>query len=318
MKVLLRERDLSDEYVKFAQQIGADGFDLHNEFSLPGVREKGYAELEGLLKLKRRLGRAGLGIFRVSPPTPRKFLLGKAGGEKEVDDLCKTLENLGRASVPIMSVPIHLGLNPGYRGAVQREHRGGYTMHSFELEVMRNRLAEEAPGVEITVEEHWSRSVELYQRLVPVAEDSGVKLALHPSDPPLPEALVSPRRWAGLLDAVPSDHSGLLYCIGTRYEAGVDVIDDIQHFGRKGKILHVHFRNVRGNIPSTGGYEEVALDDGDMNMFRVLRALDEVGYDGGLQLDHMPAYSGDTPYQGMAWAYAVGYVRALLAALCCC
>lgn len=318
MKILLRERDLSDGYIEFAQQIGADGFDLHNQFSLPGVREKGYAELDGLLKLKSRLRRAGLGIFRVTPPTPQEFLLGTSGGEQEVDNLCRSIENLGRASIPIMSVPIHLGLNPGRYGAVQREHRGGYTMHSFELETMRKRLAGQAPGVEIEAEEHWSRAVELYQRLVPVAEDSGVKLALHPSDPPLPEALVSPRRWAGFLDAVPSDHSGLLYCIGTRHEAGVSVIDDIRHFGRKGKIFHIHFRNVRGTIPSTGGYEEVALDDGDMNMFQVLRALDEVGYDGGLQLDHMPTYTGDTPDQRTAWAYAVGYVRALLAALSCC
>jgi mannonate dehydratase len=214
-----------------------------------------------------------------------------------------------------MSVPIHPGANPGRYGAVQKEHRGGYTMHAFELEVMRRRLAEEAPEAPISAEEHWHRSVELYRRIVPVAEDSGVRLALHPSDPPLPKALVSPRRWAGLLDEVPSDHSGLLHCIGTRYEAGIDVLRDIQHFGRKGKIFHVHFRNVRGTIPSTGGYEEVALDDGDMNMFQVLRALKEVGYDGGLQLDHMPSYSGDRPDRAMAWAYAVGYARALLAAL---
>jgi len=77
----------------------------------------------------------------------------------------------------------------------------------------------------------------------------------------------------------------------------------------------VHFRNVRGTIPTTGGYEEVALDDGDMNMFKVLQTLKEVGYDGGLQLDHMPRYDGDTKNQKIAWGYAVGYVRALLAAL---
>ena len=317
MKILLREGDLSDGYITFAQQVGADGFDLHNEFSLPGVRENGYAELDGLLKLVGRLRRAGLCIGRVSPPTPRRFLLGQADGEREIDALCTTIENLGRASIPIMIVPIHPGLNPGRHGAVQKRHRGGYTMHAFEREVMQKRMLELPSEVEITAVDHWDRSVALYERLVPVAEASGVKLALHPSDPPLPEALVSPRRWFGLLDAVPSDYSGLLYCIGTRHESGVRVVDEIHHWGRKGKIFYVHFRNVRGTIPSTGGYEEVALDDGDMNMFQVLKALRDVGFDGGLQLDHMPAYTGDSPDKRMAWAYAVGYARALLAALAC-
>jgi D-mannonate dehydratase len=108
---------------------------------------------------------------------------------------------------------------------------------------------------------------------------------------------------------------GLLYCVGTRYETGVNIYDDIRAMGRRGKIFHVHFRNVRGTIPATGGYEEVALHDGDMNMFRVLKALRETGYDGGLQVDHIPGYDGDSAFSGIGWGYAVGYVKALLAAL---
>ena len=112
---------------------------------------------------------------------------------------------------------------------------------------------------------------------------------MHPSDPPLPETEFSPLRWSRILDAVPSTHSGLLYCIGTRYESGVNIYDDIRAFGRRGKIFHTHFRNVRGTIPTHGGYQEVALGDGDMNMFRVVQTLRSVGFDGGLQIDHLPA-----------------------------
>jgi mannonate dehydratase len=140
---------------------------------------------------------------------------------------------------------------------------------------------------------------------------------LHPSDPPLFDMEWSPYRWVQVLDDVPSTHFGLLYCIGTRYELGLNVLDDIQAIGRRGRILHTHFRNVRGTIPSTGGYDEVALDDGDMNMFRVLLALRAVGFDGGLQVDHLPGYDGDTPFQGIAGAYAVAYIKGLLAALAC-
>ena len=72
---------------------------------------------------------------------------------------------------------------------------------------------------------------------------------------------------------------------------------------------------MRGTIPATGGYEEVALHNGDMNMFRVLQTLKSIGYDGGLQLDHMPTYDGDTAFRGISCAYAVGYAKAQLAAL---
>jgi mannonate dehydratase len=314
MKILMRERDLSDDYILFAQQIGADGFDIHNPANIPGFVEQGYPDLAGLVKLKEKLLAAGLGIYRVAPPDPRKFLLGEEGGEQEIDNLCKTIEIFGQAGIPFMSMPVHLGINPGYRGGCAKVHRGGYTMHGFEMELMKKRLSENPPEP-FSVEKHWERCVQMYQWLVPVAEKYSVKLITHPSDPPLPETEFSPRRWAGILDAVPSDHSGLLYCIGTRCESGVNIFDDIRYFGRKGKIFHTHFRNVRGTIPTSGGYEEVALDDGDMNMFKVLQTLKEVGFDGGLQIDHLPNYTGDTADQKVASGYAVGYVRALLVAL---
>lgn len=315
MKVLMRERDLSDDYVRFAAQIGADGFDIHNEKNVPGIAETGVADERGTRALLERLRRHGLGVYRVAPPTPRRYLLGEPGGDREIDDLCRTLEALGRAGVPFMSMPLHLGVNPGYRGGVRAIHRGGYTMHAFSVDAMKRSLAEKPPELEVDVEAHYERSVKLYERLIPIAEANDIRLILHPSDPPLPEAEFSPLRWSSILDAVPSKHSGLLYCIGTRMESGVDIEKDIHAFGRRGKIFHTHFRNVRGTIPFHGGYQEVALHDGDQNMFRVVRALKAVGFDGGLQIDHLPRYDGETPFAGIASAYGVGYVRALLAAL---
>jgi mannonate dehydratase len=315
MKVLLRDRDLSDEYVRFAAQIGADGFDIHNENNVPGVAEKGYADAAGTRTLLERLRRLGLGVYRVAPPTPRRYLLGEPGGDAELDDLCRTLEALGQAGVPFMSTPVHLGINPGYRGAVKAVHRAGYTMHAVDLEVMRRNLAAKPPDLVVDVEAQFDRCVKMYERLVPIAEAYDIRLIMHPSDPPLPETEFSPRRWSRMLDAVPSTHSGLLYCIGTRYESGVNIYDDIRAFGRRGKIFHTHFRNVRGTLPSHGGYEEVAINDGDMNMFRVLKTLRSIGFDGGLQIDHLPRFDGDNTFQGMASAYGVGYVRALVTAL---
>ena len=324
MKVQLREQDLSDDYLRFAAQVGADGIDVIRPEHVPGVSEQGYADAPGLRALMDRVRRFGLEVYRVHPPTPGKYLLGHAGGEAELDNLCRTLEAFGRARVPYMYAPIELSheavyrdqfSNVGHLGIRAGVHRTGYTMLSFYLEQMRRNLATQPPDLRIDPEAHFERSVRMYERLLPIAEAYDVRLITHPTDPPLPEAPFAPQRWARILELVPSTHSGFLYCVGTRYETGVDVCDDIRVRGRQGKIFQVDFRNVRGTIPASGGYAEVGLADGDMNMARVLRALKSVGYDGGLAVDHLPDYTGDNRYQGMASAYAVGYVKALIAAM---
>jgi mannonate dehydratase len=327
MKVALREQDLSDDYLRFAAQIGCDGLDIHEQKHIPGFAERGYADVGGVRALLDRLRRWGLAVYRVRPPTPRKFLLGQPGGDAELDDLCRTMEALGKAGVPFLSAPTHLFANPGYRGYHKARQRGGYTMTAFDAAAMHRASTQELPDEHrrssegapreqsVDVMANYERSVRMYERLVPIAEAYDIRLIVHPGDPPLPGAEFSPLRWSDILDAVPSTHSGLLYCVGTRLESGVNVVDDIRAFGRRGKLFHVHFRHVRGAIPTHGGYQEVALGDGDQNMFEVLRALRAAGYDGALQVDHLPHYSADDARQAQASAYAVGYVRALLAAL---
>lgn len=51
------------------------------------------------------------------------------------------------------------------------------------------------------------------------------------------------------------------------------VPDEINYYGRKGRIFEVHFRNVRGSLATSGGFEEVLLDDGDINMFKIILEL---------------------------------------------
>ncbi len=315
MKILLRQCDLSDEYLRFAAQIGADGIDIHNAESVPGFIEQGYPDQNELRRIKERINSFGLELYRLAPQDdPLDFMLGKPGGEKDIDDLKKTIEIMGQLEIPFLSTPLHFD-HPGHRGGGQYTHRGGYKMGGFSVDKMNSSMGEEPWEPRVSIEEHWERSLELLRALVPVAENNNVKLITHPGDPPLSNAYVSPQRWTDLMDLVPSAHNGLLYCVGTRYESGVDICDDIRSYGRKGLIFHTHIRNVRGQIPTHGGYQEVAIDDGDIDLFAVLKTLREVGFDGGLQLDHMPAYDYDDQHRKIAWAQAVGYVQALLGVL---
>jgi len=131
MKVVIWEGDLSEDYIKFAQQIGVDGLDIHDPLNVPGVEDKGCPDLDGLLRLRRRLKKTGLSIFRVTLPTPRRFLRGKPGGEEDLENTCKALECFGKASIPIAVVPVHWELSPGSYGGFQKAHKGSYTMYAL-------------------------------------------------------------------------------------------------------------------------------------------------------------------------------------------
>ena len=171
----------------------------------------------------------------------------------------------------------------------------------------------------LTSDEYFNNLIRIYKQIIPILEDSGVRLAVHTDDPPIPDnegllpGITTPKQIKRLLDAVLSPNSGVLFCTGTRYESGLDIFEQIRMFGPK--IFHVHFRNVRGTLPKERAYDEVMLDDGDMNMLEVLRALEKAGYDGSLNPDHDPVLAGDTPNRNAARAFAVGYIRALLLAL---
>ena len=273
MKILLRQADLSDEYIKFAHQIGADGIDIHNAESIPGFIEQGYPDLASLRAIKERINSANMGLYRIAPQDPPlDFMLGKPGGEKDIENLQKTIKILGQLEIPFLSTPLNFE-NPGHLGSQRFRHRGGYEMGGMEVEKMNRSMVEKPWEPMVSIEDHWERSVEMLKALVPVAECCNVKLITHPSDPPLPTAHLSPQRWTDLMEAVPSSHNGMLYCVGTRYESGVDICEDIRYYAAKGWIFHTHLRNVKGQIPTHGGYQEVAMDDGGMNMFNVLQAL---------------------------------------------
>ena len=136
-------------------------------------------------------------------------------------------------------------------------------------------------------------------------------------DTPLPDTPLGGLGFHRVIDAFPSRNVGYLYCCGTRAEAGGSalVLDEVHNYGRKGRIFTVHLRNVRGSLATARGFEEVLLDDGDMNMFKILLELQRVGFDGCLNPDHVPALEGDGPGVDQGLAYSVGYIKALLAAL---
>ncbi|MBL7199221.1 MAG: mannonate dehydratase [Anaerolineae bacterium] len=313
MRISVWNQDLSDRYLRQVTQLGADCIDFGGGDAFPGVREQGYPDLDGVLAIRKRIRSWGLDINRVTlPDITTRFVEGLPGGERDLENACTALRVFGEAGIPIARQRFAGDAMPGRTHPYRSVHRGGYLSRGE-----RRAWSEPEPPTQGEVERWWERFLAAYGQLVPVAEEHNIKLAIHPSDTPYPSTPFGGLGFHRVIDAFPSRAVGYLYCIGTRAEAGGTplILDEIHNYGRKGRIFTVHFRNVRGSLATSGGFEEVLLDDGDMNMFRVLRALDGIGFDGCLNPDHVPPLEGDGEHAGLGLAYSIGYIKALLAAL---
>jgi len=167
----------------------------------------------------------------------------------------------------------------------------------------------------VSHEELWRRATNFLKELVPVAESAGVRLAAHPDDPPAPVVRGTPRlvfqpdMYQRLIDAVPSHANGLEFCLGTIAEMTEgNVYEAVDRYSRGGNIAYIHFRNVRGKVPE---YHETFIDDGDIDMPRVIRILKQNAYQGMLIPDHSPDMNCDAPWHA-GMAFAMGYMRALI------
>ncbi|MCE2494435.1 MAG: mannonate dehydratase [Alphaproteobacteria bacterium] len=263
---------------------------------------------------------AGLRMERcqVTHDDLRNAFMGRAGGQREIDDLVANTAVLGEFDIPVLGIQVfHARQVVSWDDTLSwPEGRGGSTHLRQDLNAaLDSPLRPDAP----TREQLWEGTLNVYRQVLPAAEESGVLVATHGVDPPVPSVHGAPQilhnfaDFDRLFDELPSPNNGFTYCVGTRYESGEDVLAGIRKYGSQGRLFHVHFRNVVGTIPDGGVYDEVAPDEGDMDMFKIAQALDEVGYKGVLDYDHPNAVNliGDGPQHKIYVAYLVGYNRAI-------
>ena len=318
MKISIFKRaytEMTDTYLKQLVALGVDYLDFGGGADFPGVAEQGYPDLDELLKIKKRLRSHGIDINRVTlPDITQTFMQDQEGAEVELENTCNALKVFGEAKMPMARQRFAGDTRPELLTKYQSVHRGGYTSRGESLWLTPDKP--EKPTV-ADLDNWWAHFCRVYERLVPIAEDYDIKLAMHPSDTPTPDTPFGGLGFHRVLDAFPSKQVGFIYCIGTRAEAGGSslVLDEINNYGRKGRIFMCHMRNVRGSLATSGGFEETLLDDGDLNMFKILLELKKVGFDGCINPDHIPVIPGDDKDRTVGWSYSIGYLKALYAAL---
>ena len=143
-----------------------------------------------------------------------------------------------------------------------------------------------------------------------------MRLALHPDDPPVPQLggvariMRNFENFKRAMEIGDSPNHGLDFCVGSWSEMNPDgVLDAIRYFGSRGKIFYVHFRDVLGQVPK---FREAFINEGNLNMFEVMKTLVEVGFRGFLLDDHVPTMVNDSGWASRSRAFALGQMSVML------
>lgn len=318
----------SEEACRYIRQLGL----RHVVHGLPGT-PSGVLDYDLLRRTRDFFEDAGLrwDVIENLPPTHYdEVMFGLPGRDAQIERVCQTIRNMGRAGIGVLQYQwMLLG---GLRTEYSPTGRGGARYSRFDLDVALRypaaaldwlnpggRSYPHLPDRPLSSEQVWDHLIYFLERIVPAAEEAGVKLAVHPDDAPVPEymgvarILVSLEALQRVIDAVPSPCNGIGFCQGTiATMAGVDAVEAIRRIGGQGKIFFGHFRNPRGQVPY---FDEVFPDEGDTDMVAAVRAYREVGFDGVMRIDHCPGVIGDSGHADRSFAFQVGYVQGILQTL---
>jgi mannonate dehydratase len=258
-----------------------------------------------------------------------KTIYGKPGRDQEIEQVQQSIRVAG--SVGLAVVEYNFYAHRAMEGYYKEEGRAGSGYTAFDYDHMKDLppLAEEGAH---SRDEMWQNVTYFLKAVVPVAKEAKVRLALHPNDPPSPlsrgsgQIMGSLPGWKKLVDIVPSPHNGITFDCGVTREMGEDPVDVCRYFMQKDVINHVHYRNVRVKKPHEK-YAEVFIDEGQVDMFGVMRELVRGKYPRMMYPEHPRAmdadredaatdfkstYPGGGSYTG--YAFNVGYARAMMQA----
>jgi mannonate dehydratase len=287
--------------------------------------------LDELVTLRREVEAAGLkleAIENFDPAHWHDILLDGPKRAQHIENVKTILRRMGEAGIPVMGYNFSLAGVAGRTtgnyargGAPSVGMEGPYDLPMENGMVWNMVYDEHAPAgtvPPITHEELWRRLAAFLNEVLPVAEAAGVKLAAHPDDPPLPfvrgqpRLVYQPSLYKKLIDLNPSPANQLEFCIGSLAEmTDGDIYETVDAYSRQQRLGYVHFRNVRGKVPT---YKETFIDDGDVDMLRVLALLQRNRFEGVLIPDHTPQMTCAAPWHA-GMAYALGYMRAAMRSL---
>lgn len=309
-----------EQKMQLAKQMGVTGAVTSSNPGMVGLREANPWEYEPLKAIKDRFEKEGL-EWKVleGPPHLDKVKLGLEGRDEEIDHFITCMKNLNRLGMDIICYN-WMPVISWHRSATDILSRGDAIVTGFNYEDVKDEPLTEYG--EITHEVMWRNLEYFLKAVVPEAEKYGIKLALHPDDPPvdnirgIARIMTSFDAFKRLIEINPSPYNGITLCQGTFTTMGEDIPSVIEYFGKREKIFFVHFRDIKG---TKHNFVESFHDDGKTDMYKAMKGYYEVGFRGPIRPDHVPAMAGDSNrypgYSTLGTLFAIGYMRGLMEAV---
>jgi mannonate dehydratase len=299
----------------------------HSGWGLAGDPEQLWSA-EEMIRIRDEARAEGLEIAAIENFDPAHWhdiLLDGPLRARHIENVKTIIRNTGRAGIPVFGYNFSIaGVAGRMKGAFARGGAEAVGMDGpcdvpipngmvWNMVVDPNAPAGDLPTV--SPEQLWDRLARFLDEILPVAEAAGVTMALHPDDPPMPMVRRQPRLvyqssiYQKVIDLNPSSANGLEFCVGTLAETTEGGFHEaVATYAAQKRIAYVHLRNVRGQVPH---YKETFIDEGDVDVFRVLRSLKENGFEGVIIPDHAPQMTCSAPWHA-GMAFALGYLRAAM------
>lgn len=336
---------LDEQHFRFAKQCGATHLVVHlvdyfghnkDNADQPVGGKQGWGmagdgkpwSLEQLLEIKAAMNAHGLeweAIENFDPSMWYDVLLDGPKKQEQIELLKEQIRIVAKAGVRVFGYNFSLAgvssriTGPFARGGAESVGMDGVDETPIPNGMVWNMVydpnAPKGTQANITHNELWNRLQYFLDELIPVAEEAGLILAAHPDDPPMPMVRQTPRlvyqphMYQRLIDMKKSRANQLEFCLGTVAEMTEgDVYQATDRYSKQNKLAYIHFRNIQGKVPN---YREVFVDEGDIDMIRILRILKKNNFKGVLIPDHTPQMSCDAPWHA-GMAYAMGYMKAAM------
>ncbi len=315
----------TEENMRYLRQLGVTWVSLS-----PGDMVKtAEGTAERFIEIRKRWEAGGFKVYNIgSGAGPSGSLhnmpevtLNLPGRDQKIEEYLNYIRYLGKAGIPY-STYAHMGNGIWSSGRITTPRgyqardadsnspnwRGSWAGKSYSEPLSHGRVFSE--------QEMWDNYTYFIKKVVPVAEEAGVRIGIHPDDPPKPVIAGVPRcifssfdGYKKALEIANSPNIGMCLCVGCWLEGGPlmgkDPVETIKYFGGIKKLFKVHFRNVSAPLPH---FYETLLDDGYYDMTKVMRALVEVKFDGIAIPDHIPSL-GNPPTGGARGAAGAGGPR---------
>jgi mannonate dehydratase len=320
---------LTDDNMVFLKQLGVDflsavletGREPKGDYPFSQLRKGAYYEVNDLVALRKWVESHGLALTGINVamfPRWEKILMGQPGRDEQIENWNKSLRNMGKAGIPMLQYNGMMNAGsekPLWRNWAEETGRGGTLIFKFDYEA-----AKKAPLTsygEISEKAMWDNLIYFLKAVIPVAQQAGVTMCMHPYDPPvaslagIPRIIHNVEAYDRVFKTIPDKVNCVTFCLSTFGQMlnNEDVYKAIKHFGKENRIGCVHISGVKGTLEIS---EEAFPDESRLDNVRAIKVLKEAGFNGLIEVDHAPHPIGDSGYGHMSHAFQIGYLKGLL------